>query len=253
MICSTCGTENPTGTTFCTECATRLSALCPACGHDNPPAAKFCGACATSLAAGAKASPPTTSRPGPSVSVLFADLVGFTTLAEGRDAEDTRELLSRYFDLARDVIARYGGTVEKLIGDAVMAVWTTRARSPTSTYDFQLVHRDGQVRQWIRDIVMPTQEVWVAATSDGIVVGLMALTSDTLDQLYVAPGWTGRGIGSRLLALAKTSRPSGLDLYTFEVNAGARRFYQRHDFIEVARGDGSCNEERQPDLRYAWW
>ena len=57
------------------------------------------------------------------MSVLFADLVGFTTLAEGRDAEDTRDLLSRYFDLARDVIARYGGTVEKFIGDAVMAVW----------------------------------------------------------------------------------------------------------------------------------
>ena len=57
------------------------------------------------------------------VSVLFADLVGFTTLAEGRDAEETRELLSRYFDLARDVIERYGGTVEKFIGDAVMAVW----------------------------------------------------------------------------------------------------------------------------------
>ncbi len=57
------------------------------------------------------------------VTVLFADLVGFTALAEGRDAEETRELLSRYFDLARDVIGRYGGTVEKFIGDAVMAVW----------------------------------------------------------------------------------------------------------------------------------
>src|SRR5207253_6546159 len=57
------------------------------------------------------------------VSVLFVDLVGFTTLAEGRDAEDTRELLSHYFDLAREVIGRYGGTVEKFIGDAVMAVW----------------------------------------------------------------------------------------------------------------------------------
>jgi class 3 adenylate cyclase len=45
------------------------------------------------------------------VSVLFADLVGFTTLAEGRDAEDTRELFSRYFDLAKDVVARYGGVV----------------------------------------------------------------------------------------------------------------------------------------------
>jgi class 3 adenylate cyclase/predicted ATPase len=57
------------------------------------------------------------------VSVLFADLVGFTTYAEGRDAEEVRETLSAYFDVARDVIERYGGTIEKFIGDAVMAVW----------------------------------------------------------------------------------------------------------------------------------
>ena len=57
------------------------------------------------------------------VTVLFADLVGFTTLAEGRDAEAVRDLLSRYFDGASEIIGRYGGTVEKFIGDAVMAVW----------------------------------------------------------------------------------------------------------------------------------
>ena len=57
------------------------------------------------------------------VSVLFADLVGFTPFAEDRDAEDVRETLTRYFDLASEVIGRYGGTVEKFIGDAVMAVW----------------------------------------------------------------------------------------------------------------------------------
>jgi class 3 adenylate cyclase/tetratricopeptide (TPR) repeat protein len=57
------------------------------------------------------------------ITVLFADLVGFTTLSDQRDAEDVRELLSRYFATARTIIARYGGTVEKFIGDAVMAVW----------------------------------------------------------------------------------------------------------------------------------
>ena len=57
------------------------------------------------------------------MSVLFADLVGFTTLSESRDAEEVRELLSAYFDGARRVIGRYGGRVEKFIGDAVMAVW----------------------------------------------------------------------------------------------------------------------------------
>ncbi len=63
------------------------------------------------------------------VSVLFADLVGFTAASEERDAEDTRELLSRYFDTSRRLIELYGGTVEKFIGDAVMAVWGT----PTAT------------------------------------------------------------------------------------------------------------------------
>jgi len=65
------------------------------------------------------------------VSVLFADLVGFTTLSESRDSEEVRELLSRYFDICRRLIELYGGTVEKFIGDAVMAVWGT----PTATED----------------------------------------------------------------------------------------------------------------------
>jgi class 3 adenylate cyclase/tetratricopeptide (TPR) repeat protein len=65
------------------------------------------------------------------VSVLFTDLVGFTTLSETRDSEEVRELLSRYFDTCRTLIARYGGTVEKFIGDAVMAVWG----APVATED----------------------------------------------------------------------------------------------------------------------
>ena len=65
------------------------------------------------------------------VSVLFADLVGFTTLSESRDPEDVREILSRYFDNCRRLITLYGGTVEKFIGDAVMAVWG----APAATED----------------------------------------------------------------------------------------------------------------------
>jgi class 3 adenylate cyclase/tetratricopeptide (TPR) repeat protein len=135
VVCANCGTENEAGRKFCKECAARLALVCPSCGAANSADAKFCGECAAPLVAGAVPSRATSSRPGlPTesaapvaerrlVSILFADLVGFTTLAEGRDAEDTRELLSRYFDLARDVIGRHGGTVEKFIGDAVMAVW----------------------------------------------------------------------------------------------------------------------------------
>ena len=65
------------------------------------------------------------SRRAAAVSVLFADLVGYTAFSEGRDFEDVRELQSRWFETARRVIERYGGVVEKFIGDAVMAVWGT--------------------------------------------------------------------------------------------------------------------------------
>jgi GNAT superfamily N-acetyltransferase len=121
-----------------------------------------------------------------------------------------------------------------------------------ATYRFPLAHSDEQVRRWIPEILLPTEEVWVVTDPDEAVVALMALSSEMLGQLYVAPGWTGRGIGSRLIELAKSRRPDGLDLFTFQVNAGARRFYERHGFVEVWRGDGSDNEEGQPDLRCAW-
>jgi GNAT superfamily N-acetyltransferase len=136
--------------------------------------------------------------------------------------------------------------------DDAEAVADVYVASLGATYEFPLAHGEAEVRNWIRGTLVQTEEVWVAVAPDESVVGLMALTADMLDHLYLAPGWTGRGIGSRLVALAKERRPSGLDLYTFQVNVGARQFYERHGFVEVARGDGSGNEEGQPDVRYAW-
>jgi class 3 adenylate cyclase/tetratricopeptide (TPR) repeat protein len=125
MTCPSCGHENLEGQKFCGECGTPLQAACPSCGAQNAPGQKFCGECGEALAAQpGQATPP--SAPAAErrlVSVLFADLVGFTAASESRDSEDTRELLSRYFETARTIIGRYGGTVEKFIGDAVMAVW----------------------------------------------------------------------------------------------------------------------------------
>lgn len=121
-----------------------------------------------------------------------------------------------------------------------------------ATYDFAAAHTDDEVRDWTRLELLRDTETWVAESADGRVVGFMSLTDDMLEQLYIRPEWTGRGTGGRLVALAKTLRPDGLDLYTFQVNAGARRFYERHAFVAVAFGDGSANEERQPDVRYRW-
>src|SRR3954462_6893779 len=132
--CSSCGASNREGRKFCAECGSPLTAACPSCGAANEPGERFCGDCGAPLRADASAAAPAREAPAAErrlVSVLFADLVGFTTLSESRDAEEVRELLSRYFDTCRRLIELYGGTVEKFIGDAVMAVWGT----PTATED----------------------------------------------------------------------------------------------------------------------
>ena len=137
LPCASCGTLNEPGRKFCGECGSSLAQACPSCGAANTPGVKFCGECGaalTSTAAAPPAAAPQATAPAAErrlVSVLFADLVGFTAASEDRDAEDTRELLSRYFDTCRRLIELYGGTVEKFIGDAVMAVWGT----PTATED----------------------------------------------------------------------------------------------------------------------
>ncbi len=85
-------------------------------------------------------------------------------------------------------------------------------------------------------------------------MGILVLRGDWIDQLYVDPDLTGRGIGVGLLELnlAKRERPHGLRLWTFVSNDGAQRFYERHGFKEVERTNGSRNEERAPDIQYVW-
>jgi GNAT superfamily N-acetyltransferase len=120
-----------------------------------------------------------------------------------------------------------------------------------ATYDFPLAHTPDGVRGWVASHLLPDTESWVAV-ADGEVVAFLSLGDALVEQLYVEPGWTGRGIGAGLIELAKQRRPAGLELFTFQVNDGARRFYERHGFNAVWFGDGSENEERQPDVRYAW-
>jgi class 3 adenylate cyclase/tetratricopeptide (TPR) repeat protein len=139
MNCPTCGGDNPDGKRFCTDCGASLLAVCSTCGGQLAPGKRFCGDCGSQVgvAASLQASPvapdvPSAARarplPGPvselrHVSVLFCDITGFTPFAESKDPADVREFLSGYFDLARSIVTRYGGSIEKFIGDAVMAVW----------------------------------------------------------------------------------------------------------------------------------
>jgi GNAT superfamily N-acetyltransferase len=113
-----------------------------------------------------------------------------------------------------------------------------------------MAHSEDDTRRYWREELVPKVEVWLAEDA-GEVIAVMALDGEWLDQLYVAPGRTGAGIGTALLDLAKERQPTTLRLWAFQSNAGARRFYERHGFVEVDRTDGD-NEEHAPDVLYAW-
>ncbi|HYM83111.1 MAG TPA: adenylate/guanylate cyclase domain-containing protein, partial [Candidatus Dormibacteraeota bacterium] len=148
IACTSCGSENRPGRRFCRACGVELGTVCGTCGAVNEAGDRFCGSCGSVLgdagerpaAASAPAGPARAGAGsgsgapnGPTspalerrlVTVLFADLVGSTAMAEGQDVEAVRDSLGRYYDSCREIVDRYGGTIEKFIGDAVMAVWGT--------------------------------------------------------------------------------------------------------------------------------
>ena len=131
MRCPACDHENPDAARFCASCGSPLSAAtrCPTCHAPITPGSRYCTSCGGPISAGAAADEERHSEGAAAraerrrVSVMFVDLENFTTLAEALDPEEVRTIQSRYFEVARSTVARYGGTIEKFIGDAVMAVW----------------------------------------------------------------------------------------------------------------------------------
>jgi GNAT superfamily N-acetyltransferase len=132
---------------------------------------------------------------------------------------------------------------------ALADVWLRSYRTALPTV--RLAHSEEEVRAWVRDVLVPEHETWVAVLGPEV-VGLMALGDGWVDQLYLDPSWRGRGIGDRFVDLAKRRYPDGLRLWTFQVNTPAHRFYERHGFVAVERTDGAGNEEHEPDVRYEW-
>jgi GNAT superfamily N-acetyltransferase len=132
---------------------------------------------------------------------------------------------------------------------SLAALWL-RSRTASAPSIPPTVHTDDEVHRWFEEVVLPTCEVWVADSS-GEAIALMVLDQEWIDQLYVDPAATGKGVGGALLEHAMKLRRSGLKLRTFQSNLDARRFYEAHGFVATAMTKGD-NEEQAPDVRYEW-
>src|SRR6266536_1425097 len=147
---------------------------CATCGHDNPADASFCNACGSALTALSK------REERKIVSVLFADLVGFTSRSESLDPEDVRALLAPYWEHLRNELERYGGTVEKFLGDAVMAL-----------FGAPLAHEDDPERAVRAALAIRD---WVAEEAD-LHVRIAVNTGEALVALGARPA-EGEGMAS---------------------------------------------------------
>ena len=193
--CRQCGAAVEASHRFCGDCGAPVGG-CPSCGAPITPGKKFCHACGHAAIGAAPAGPGAAAGAGAVLapgegpvaerrvcSVLFCDVVGFTPLSEARDPEAVRELLSEYFAVARTVIGRYGGVVEKFIGDAVMAVWGTPVASEGDT--------ERAVRAGL-DLVAAVAELGAEngvpglAARAGVVTGEVAVTLGAVGEGMVA-------------------------------------------------------------------
>ncbi|GAB3520788.1 GNAT family N-acetyltransferase [Arthrobacter monumenti] len=104
---------------------------------------------------------------------------------------------------------------------------------------------------WVANVLLPGSSVWTAVV-DNELLGVLALRPGWVDQLYVLPSGQRTGIGRLLLQQAKDLNPEGLQLWTFQRNTNARGFYEHAGFTIRKMTDGAGNEEREPDVLYAW-
>ncbi|MBR0915761.1 GNAT family N-acetyltransferase [Bradyrhizobium japonicum] len=112
------------------------------------------------------------------------------------------------------------------------------------------LHTPAEDRWFYRERVFPTCRVWGRFNDDEL-TGIIAFQDGWIEQLYVLPAAQGRGIGTELLDVAKAACDR-LELWTFQRNTPARRFYEARGFTLIEQTDGARNEEREPDARYVW-
>ena len=121
--CASCGAEQPAEARFCSSCGAALYVACPSCGAEQAASASFCASCGYALSDDARAAGIDDRQERRVVTILFADLAGSTALGEQLDPEDVRDLQGNLFELVNAEVERFGGTTEKFVGDAVLAVF----------------------------------------------------------------------------------------------------------------------------------
>jgi class 3 adenylate cyclase/tetratricopeptide (TPR) repeat protein len=257
MHCPSCGFENPAGMKFCGQCASPLGRPCPQCGFENPPGFAFCGQCATSLTETAPARPlPPQSTPTPSpqaytpkhlaekiltarsalegerrrVTVLFADLAGFTTMAESRDPEEVHAIIDGCFARITAEVHRFEGTINQYTGDGVMALFGAPLAHEDSPR--RAVHAALGMQRAIRDVAQTLQaergltlQMRVGLNTGLVVVGKIG---DDLRMDYTAVGDT-TNLAARLQQLA----PPGSVVISEATHQQIVGFFETLDLGEV--------------------
>lgn len=223
LTCPSCGTAARDDARFCASCGSALAHSCPACGVAVDAEARFCSSCGTALAG------PAAATVGPSeerrvISALFADLVGFTTHTERSDPEDSRRRLTLFHGRVRQDVERFGGSVEKLMGDGVFAA-----------FGASVAHEDDAeraVRSALR-IVESVDELNASQPHLSLAVRVAVTTGEAIVQLETSPDREGIvgdvvNTASRLQSVAAPGQVV-VDERTFRASRDAVNFESLED------------------------
>jgi class 3 adenylate cyclase/tetratricopeptide (TPR) repeat protein len=259
MTCPSCGAPWRAGTKFCEECGARLDATCPACGAAVTPGKKFCGACGARLTAPAPGGDGRFAAPSgytprhlaeqilkdrsalqgerKQVTVLFADVSGFTSISERLDPEEVHGLMNRAFERMLAAIHRYEGTVNQFLGDGLMALFGApvahedhAGRAALAALDMQRALADFRAELAPRGIDFGVR---MGLNTGMVVVGAIG---DNLRMDYTAVGDT-TNVAARMQQLAEPGRIAVAD--------ATRRLIEPH-FDLRALGPAALKNRREP-------
>ena len=214
MKCPACQFENREGRRFCAECGVSLSSPCAACGFVNAPGEKFCGGCGVSLIATELPAPDTPVAPAETslpagerrqVTIMFADISGYTRMTELLDAEDLHETVGRVLKAIDRAVESYGGTVHRHIGDEVMALFGAPIAHSDDPY--RSVLAAFEAHKALADL--STELGRALAIHVGIASGTVVIAAqgapESGDNVTLEVTGIAANLGSRLNAVAKAN------------------------------------------------